>query len=233
MLQVANQQQIHRVAIIDDDDDWRDQLCWLVEDGGYEPICLTGPYGNDLNRLVDEAAKAADLVLCDYNLAPSGLAQFKGALVVEELYRRRKPSALVTSFRTEATELIYKRRSIPKIIDRDQFAPEGILPLFEGCLMEFANNPPSERRAHRTLIHVAEIKDEGTTSAKVIAFLPAWNSERAVSFPLDLVDAPVRSLVRKGGWLLAYVNIGASIEEDLFYLDFQIAPELDDNDGLA
>lgn len=233
MLQALGQNQVHKVAIIDDDEDWREQLCWLVEEGGYEPVTLAGPYGNDIDRLVDEAAQSADFVLCDYNLAARGLAQFKGAVVVERLFQRQKPTALITSFRAEATELIYKRQLIPKVIDRDEFSPENISTLFTACQMEFQNNPPAERRRHKAMIHVEEIIEKGANTAEVIAILPAWNLMRAVSFPLDLIDEPVRSAVEKGSWLIANVNIGAHEEEDLFYFGFQMAPEPDVEDGLT
>jgi hypothetical protein len=93
-------------------------------------------------------------------------------------------------------------------------------------------NIPSHRVALRSLVHVEERTTESGIQV-VDAVIPGWNPNTKVRFPLDLIAHDLWDAVRAGAYFIAFVNRGAEKEEDLFLERFELAPEVDPNDGLA
>jgi hypothetical protein len=85
------------------------------------------------------------------------------------------------------------------------------------------------RKPHRTLLR---IEDVGRESIDVI--IPGWNPHRAVRLPKSLIPESFwESQLKIGEHLFAQINIGAEKASDLYFKDFEVAPELDSDNGLA
>ena len=61
----------------------------------------------------------------------------------------------------------------------------------------------------------------------------SWNPYRAVRFPISLIPSDLHGKLAPDVALFAHVNIGAEKSDDLYFREFELAPEPDDDDGLA
>jgi len=66
-------------------------------------------------------------------------------------------------------------------------------------------------------------------------FVPSWNPHRAVRFPASLIPENLRDLLKPNITirLFAHVNTSAEKSDDLYFEKFELAPEPDEDDGLA
>ena len=55
--------------------------------------------------------------------------------------------------------------------------------------------------------------------------MPAWKPDAEVRFPLELIPKSIRGEDLRGRVYIARVNIGAVREEELFFENFEAAPE--------
>jgi hypothetical protein len=102
---------------------------------------------------------------------------------------------------------------------------------FEICRSEFKNKIPSFRKPYRAMVRVVELGTDSGVSF-VEAFVPQWNPQKAVRFPACLLGK-LEEIVKPDMLFIAKINIGARNAEELFFEEFEIAPEPDPNDGLA
>jgi hypothetical protein len=63
--------------------------------------------------------------------------------------------------------------------------------------------------------------------------ISGWNPYRVVRFPASLMSIDLQDVLTSETRLFARVNIGAENADDLYFRDFELAPEPDDDDGLA
>ena len=98
----------------------------------------------------------------------------------------------------------------------------------EYCIREIQGEPASTRRAHRSLIRVVELLGEAGEEV-IDAYVPSWNPHQAVRFPKALLG-PLAEQVAAGSRLYAQVNVGALSADDLFFRDFEAAPEPTNDD---
>ncbi len=90
----------------------------------------------------------------------------------------------------------------------------------------------SSRKSYRTIVRITNI-DEKSHERVVDAFIPGWNPRKAVRFPASLVPEHLQDALKPNRCLFAHVNIGAEKSDDLYFEKFELAPEPDENDGLA
>ncbi len=215
------------VTVVDDDELMREDLAYWLEQGGFEPRPLNGPYGRDLDRLVEDAAKGADFVLCDNRLATHGFLEYPGTEVVARLNARRKPTVLVTQYAgPDAARIKRFLPQMPIIISRAELDTVDFRSAFEACEQELNGSPPPQRKAYRTIVQIDSVGD--SEPGTVVAFVPSWKLEDAVTFPLSLFPKELRGAVLPGVSFFAEVNINAESASDLFYQHFEIAPEPQD-----
>jgi hypothetical protein len=121
---------------------------------------------------------------------------------------------------------------VPILLSSENFDdPETIRECFRICGQEVWDGVLSlQRRPWRTIIQIEEVDFKIKT---VDALVPGWNPDVKVRFPLDLIDRYLHDRVESGRHFFARVNTCAEREEDLFFYDFELAPEVDPNDGLA
>jgi hypothetical protein len=200
----------------------------LVSEAGYEPIIL-GPRFDRVEDLVAKVLDSADAAICDHRLRPRGFAQFDGAEAVAALTMERVPSLLVTQYIDIDSDVSIRRwrYRVPVLLSRDDADPDRIVQGLNECVRELRGEHPSSRRPWRTLIQVDEL-DRESGERVIDAHIPSWNPHQAVRFPVALVPRALRANLVPGAYLFAKVNIGAERAEDLYFNDFELAPEPED-----
>ncbi len=224
---------IETIAVIDDDKDAAETACWAIEAAGYKPTIITGSY-NDVIKLANVVRQKAQGALCDHRLAPYGLANFVGASLVAKLYDFGFPAILHTQYSDIDRDVSIRkwRQKIPILLSRDELNGEAISEGIRVCSAELHGEVSSLRKPYRTLIQILGITNE--SGQKVVdTIVPSWNPSRAVRFPISLIPNKLHARLTIGMWLFTYVNIGALDTADLYFDQFELAPEPNNDDGLA
>lgn len=214
-----------RIAIIDDNSDARKLASIEVRDAGFDyflPDVVPQKIADMANLIKHNAAGA----LCDHRLAFGSYASFQGAELVAFLYDIGIPALLVTQYSEIDSDVSIRkwRRKIPTLISREDMSAESIKSGFEKCILELEGIKNAERTPHRTLVRVTG-REQESGEAVIDAVIPGWNPQKAVRFPLSLIDPAIQKKVQPECRLFAYINIGASESEDLFFEGFELAPE--------
>jgi len=226
------------VAIVNDDEVYQDSWSLQVAEAGYEPYIVRRPVNRpfySVEELADEVERHALFAVFDHRLAPRNFAQFTGAATIAALYdRHRTAPLLVTTWERQDAETTIRlhRKKVPVLLSAQDFDDPGVIrDCLTACAREVRDRQvPSERRPWRTAV---QIEDRDDRIGVVDALIPGWNPEAKVTFPLDLIAPELRDLAVPGQVFFALVNTGAERDEDLFFSDFELAPEPDPNDGLA
>jgi CheY-like chemotaxis protein len=219
-----------KIAIIDDEKDLAEVTSWEVEEAGYEPCLFIHGNLKNVNELASRIRESTECAVCDHRLSNSGFANFYGAELVATLYDWKFPSVLITQYTEMDTSLSIRkwRHKIPVLLSRDQADASNIAKGIEDCRSELKGDISSIRKPYRTIVRIANIDKES-----IEAFVPGWNPHKAVCFPTSLVPENIRDVLKPNIRLFAHVNIGAEKSDDLYFKKFELAPEPDENDGLA
>lgn len=222
------------IAIVDDDKSLAETTAWDVEDAGYQPFLLKNDHFHNVNELASLIIENSQGAVCDHRLSNSGFANFLGAELVAALYDRKFPSLLITQYTEMDTSFSIRkwRHKIPVLLSREEADASTISRGIEVCKSELYGKIPSTRKSRRTIVSITNIdKESGETV--VDAFVPSWNPHKAVRFPASLVPEHLRNALKPDVYLFAYVNTGAEKSDDLYFEKFELAPEPDEDDGLA
>lgn len=220
------------VAVIDDSPDLAEETCYQLEEVGYQWKTFLGPF-KDVGELAQQLAEQTYAVICDHRLREGGLADFYGSELVAALYDLKKPAILITQYLNDShTTIGAFRRKIPVLLARDELTPMSLKQGISQCASELDGSISRERRPRRTIIRVEQISQEFGQDV-IEAFIAGWKPRQAVRFPASLIPEYILNNVQTGTRLFAKVNVGAPKSEDLFFENFELAPELDENDGLA
>lgn len=206
------------VTIVDDDPEYRESLAEELQDFNITPHVIEGRYGDDLPQLVRDIESHDDgLVICDYRLQGRNFANFNGTRLIRALAQAQRPAMLITMFQdTNRLDLRKNRASLPVVVGRNQFNPDDLGTYAEVCRRELANNPIDERRPHRTLIRIEEIR-KTPSSYDLYVVVPAWRPEEVLTLPAGCVPNDLLPNICDGRYLLGDVNIGAPTESELFF----------------
>ncbi len=217
------------IAIVDDVLENAEALSVSVEICGCKPLIFTDNL-EDLNSLLEEIMQKANGVLCDNRLGYQTRAAFWGVEAVAGWFDRKFPAILVSEYTDRDSKISIRRlrRKIPFVIPQDMVDKQSIIEGFIVCQQEINDQPPSFRKPRRTIVHIADFGDDYVES-----FIPQWNPHRAVTFPRSLLGKYDNNEIKIGMLFIADVNIGANSADELFFDNFELAPEPDDNDGLA
>lgn len=225
---------IKKVAIVDDDAQSRKGFELMLEDEGYEPFVLKGAYRSAV-ELAEFISENADAALCDHRLRHGGMADFDGAELVFELQKKGCPAILISQYlHVDASTTVRSfRRLIPVAVTRADFDYQDLNALFEKAVAEIEGKFGQNRAAHRSLVYISSISGEGISKIADV-FVIGWNPQDAVRIPFSVIakDIP-RQHIKEGASFIANINIGADDSDELYFSDFEIAPEPDENDGLG
>jgi CheY-like chemotaxis protein len=224
---VKSKKTSRRLAIVDDNPSHRTLLGLKATLAGFEPVPLQQTYPNidDLLRGIRKAQVYG--ALCDHRLREGNFAGFDGAEAVAALYDKQKPAILVTDYGRVDIETSIRtfRRRIPVLISTSEALPERIIRGLEACEREVVQNEiPISRRPRRALVMIDEVV-QSPNGGQVIAFVPQWRANEAVSFPELIVPIRLRAQLKKDRFLIAWVNTDAELNEDLFFENFEQPPD--------
>lgn len=218
------------VAIVDDDGDDRLALQDTLDEAEYTTIVREAPISDTSELMSWLSDVGADAIGCDHFLSGSDYAGFHGAEAMSLIYREMKlPGFLTSAFIATggALEIRRERQFLPSVVHKGDWSPDVLRHAIEYCARELGGDIPLGRRAQRTGIEITRFHSYRRDPV-VEAILPGWNPRSSVEFPLDLIqDEELKTNVVAGQvtWLIAWVNVGAESAEDLFFLDFEAAPE--------
>jgi ActR/RegA family two-component response regulator len=222
------------IAIVDDDKSLAETTAWDVEEAGYQPFLLKNEHFHNVNELASLIIENSQGAVCDHRLSNSGFANFFGAELVAALYDRKFPSLLITQYTEMDTSFSIRkwRHKIPVLLSREEADASTISRGIEVCKSELYGKIPSTRKSRRTIVSITNI-DQESGEMVVDAFVPSWNPYQAVRFPASLVPEHLRDILKPDVYLFAHVNTGAEKSDDLYFEKFELAPEPDEDDGLA
>ena len=225
-----------RVAIVDDVSDSAENAAWIAEEAGLEPAIISegsGPFGDTSQLLKIVRNENCSAVICDHRLSRTVFASFTGAEFVSRIYQEYMPGILVSTFAAidSDTSIRLHRANLPSVISRADLDPDLIIDGLHRCEAELNGDIAPDRRSRRTLIRVIDMYSDGATPV-VEAILHSWDPDRAVRFPVNVIDneqivgvltSDPMCKVR----LFAEVNVGCIDESGLFFRSFEFAPEPD------
>lgn len=223
-----------KVAIVDDDADEAAMAELEVVEAGFQPFVISkGRHYEAVEELAAVIEEQAQAAICDHRLRTRGLANFEGAELAARLFDLGIPNVLITQFLMDAGVTIRQYRDkIPVLLSRAEVNSSSIKNGLERCGAEMSGAVTPERKSHRSLVRVEEVREEAGETV-VDAVVLNWKPHQAVRFPRSLVPEHLHSALAPDVWLLALVNVGADKPEDLFFKDMSLAPEPDPDDGLA
>jgi hypothetical protein len=232
-LRIPSDYDIQEIAIIDDESTDAQIPEREVEAAGFKPIIVNRSFRKieELAAFIKAEAQAA---LCAHRLADYGFAHFYGAKLVASLYDLKIPAILITQYSDIDNDVSIRkwRDKIPVLLNRDEADAESIRRGIENCVLELLGRLPETRIPYRVLLRITNITDESGERV-VDVIIPGWNLYRAVRFPVSLIPLVFHDKLTPGVRLFARVNIGAAKSDDLYFREFELAPEPDDDDGLA
>lgn len=216
------------VAIVDDMVYERETLEGELEEAGHGVIPREAPLPSldDLSAWLVESK--ADAFVCDQRLSVSNYAPFPGAEAVCRAFRSHQlPSLLVSSYiHDEVTSIRRWRADVPVLIGKNQLDPDLLNEGFALGKAELEGDIPIARIPRRTGIHIESVDAQNLGQVDVI--VPGWDERSTVELPLNMIEEDgLREDVRKRqiDWLIAKVNIDAEDANDLFFTDFERAPD--------
>ena len=217
------------VAIIDDDPDAACITRMAVEDADQEAFLVdtdaelqAAPSERGIQLMFERIRDKASVVVCDHRLRLGGFAMFEGAEFVAHAINNDLPAILISQFIDQDYDVSirYWRAHLPSVISRDNFRAQTFSQALELCQSELSGIYTPERRKHRVLVRVADIRTKGDQPV-VDAIVPSWSTSTAVRFPLSIVPFDLRQNLKTGDRIIANVNVGADRAEDLFFSDIE------------
>jgi len=226
-------QGIRRVAIVDDSRDEMVLRAAQLMRMGIE-ACRIFPSGNNVENLVDQVRGCADGAICDNVLQHGSTASFYGAEAVARLYDYRIPAILITQFFDQDYDVSIRkwREKIPVVLRKEDVEPVLIETGLLACLREYQNDIPPSRQTCRTLIRVIRLEQEAGEQV-VDALVLSWDAQHPVRFPAALLSPNLQQSLAIDQYFIARVNTGAESPADLFFADFELAPEPITEDNLV
>lgn len=223
--------ELRRIAIVDDNLHEADAMSEIVRDAGYESVILQPPF-DDVQDLLVNVQRQASAAICDHRLR--GRGRFTGAEAVACFTNVKFPALLVTQYIGSDADVSIRlwRHRIPVLLSRDEADSVRIAAGIEECIREIQGEYPRGRRPWRTMIQIdgtAEDTGERLVEARVLS----WNPREVVRFPEALVPPDLRGLLVPDAYMFAMVNIGAERADDLFFYDFEAAPEPEGEESLG
>ena len=232
-LRIPRYAHIHKLAIVDDESSDAQIPEWEVEAAGFEPLLINQRFRSieDLAAFIQMEAQG---VLCAHRLADYGFSRFYGAKLVASLYDLKIPALLISRYAHIDNDVSIRkwRDKVPVLLHSDEADAERIKRGIEQCLAELHGDVPESRRPYRVLLRITDVAYESTEKV-VDAILPGWNPRKAVRFPVSLLPPELQEKVAPDVAFFARVNIGTDNVDELYFREFELAPEPDDEDGLA
>lgn len=218
-----------RVAVADDNPDYRRHKSNLVALAGFDPVQLPGQYRVVDDLIRDLKSTGASALLCDHKLSEGNYAGFQGVEVVAKLYGSETPAILVTDYVDSVLKYSIRkhRKFVPVLIRGSDLLPSVIQEGIGAWEREVISHElPVERRPRRTFVVIDEVANQANGLVYTV-LIPRWREHEAVSLPQDSIPSDIRPELKKGSILIANVNTEADRIDDLYFDNFELTPDED------
>lgn len=217
---------IERILVVDDNASVRETYAFPIEAAEREAVIREESLGSLEVFLANPLQ--ADAAVSDYQLSPGNYANFDGARLVSEWYKRRFPAILCTQFdKANVARFRVLRRWMPVVMRPDELDQDTLMHGLELAQREFRESFVPARRPWRALVHFVEFSEEDNyANAKV----PGWGEEivalRAKDLPPE-VRASVRQAQDRDEQFQCYAtaNLGAERNEELYLSGWEVLAE--------
>ena len=225
-----------KVAVVDDERFMAEVAADIAEEAELVPIIFSdgdGPF-RDVAQLLERIRKRGCIaVVCDHRLSGTPFASFLGAELMASLYNEHIPGLLLSTFAGVDSDSTIRRyrASIPCLVSRGHLDPDNMLRGLRLCESELNGHFAPERYSRRTLMRVVGVGPSSVDGGVAVdAIMHSWDPDCGVRFPLDLIEdrqIQQRLLNDFNGemHLFAQVNVDCQDSMDLFFRDFELAPE--------
>lgn len=224
MCQPKKANNLIRIAIYDDESGFRENMADIILDAGFDPVPINQPFGSLPDCIL--GLKQFDRAVLDHRLSPGNFADFLGVVAVKELYSTNFPVLLMSAW-DETPEAIEElqpyRRQLAKVITKSDACEDLLIEGFDKCIGEFHGSFELDRRPARTLMRIVSCGD-----TRVNAYIPSWGPKTGVSFPKIIIPGALHPHVIEDAWFCAEVNTGADSLDELYFENFTLPPEIDD-----
>lgn len=217
MARAIEGKQIDRVVILDDNKASRQAIIETVADGNVNAVPVDGPL-RGFDEAIRQITTTGDALVSDLHLTEGRYADFDGARVVAEVYRRGFPGVLYTAWAEPKLDEIRRyRRWMPAVIDcEDATDPEAFFLGFQLCLKEFSGHFSATRKPWRVLVRVEEAILAGPTP-KVCVVIPGWHATRVIKLlPVDIPKSVLKEIELGKNRFHAMANKGAESAGELY-----------------
>lgn len=217
---------IQRILVVDDNPSVRESYAFPIEAAEREAVIQEDSLGSLESFLANQLH--ADAAVSDYQLSPGNYANFDGARLVSEWYKRNFPAILCTQFdKANVARFRVLRRWIPVVMRPDELDQDSLMHGLELTQREFRDSFVPARRPWRALVHFVEFSDEENyANAKV----PGWGEEivalRAKDLPPNL-KLRIKTAQDRDEQFQCYAiaNLGAERNEELYLSDWEVPTE--------
>ena len=108
---ILHNKPIHKIAIVDDNDEARNAMSEMILDAGFDPIPYSEIKEHSLGEFISRIIQDSDGAIFDYNLSPGNYANFDGAEAVVWLYDMEFPAILLTQVQGyDSVKIVSKRK---------------------------------------------------------------------------------------------------------------------------
>jgi CheY-like chemotaxis protein len=222
------------VVVIDDEKAYAETTAGVVEEAGLIPTIISEGDGKfqRTQELLDRVLTAGcSAVICDHRLSHTPFASFSGAEFLANLYQQNIPGVLLSTYSAldDDCSIRLHRARIPSLISRSHLGPDQILQGLRRCEAELSGHIAPERQQRRTLVRVVEVSTEAGIPV-ADAIVHTWDPDLAVRFPISVIEDPQIRYSLKHNFsgvlrLFAKVNVGCQDASELFFKEFELAPE--------
>jgi hypothetical protein len=210
---------LETVKLVEDDKMVRASLRSQVEFAELTAIEEVGPRLGTLEAYLSRPFDA-DAGISDFQLVPSGYANFNGAELVAAWYRKSIPALLCTRFEHSQIDVIRPhRRNIPVLMAPDELTPESLLAGLRMCMDEFEGKFVAARKPWRAQVHFVAVDPDDARA--YLVELPAWGRELIVKVRINDLPSALRARLAPGFRCFAQSNIGAEMSDDLYISDWE------------
>jgi CheY-like chemotaxis protein len=209
---------IEKIGIVDDNEEGRNTLSYIVEDASLEPI-LQNESVTNLEEYLTSLRDNFDGIVTDHHLRKvKSYFPIDGAEFAAKCYGLNIPSLLVTRYeQSEILEIRKFREHIPVVLTPDEYDPDSLIAGLVKCMNEFNGILTMGRKSWRTLIRVDDVKED----KNIYIIIPAWNSQQAISLNMNNLPENLQKVIKPDMRFFAKVNIGNENSNELFIKDWE------------
>lgn len=228
---MINFSELQTVANLDDVEDDREMTTFAIQAAGFVPITM--PPMPNVDKALGWMKLNAQALVSDHNLRWGNAAPFSGAELARRCNNEGIPAVLVTGYVSDTlTSIREHRRGVPEVVLRAELDGDRLSHALEAVCDELGTGPPKRREPRRALVRVDRV-NPGTQQIDVV--ISQWDPRIKVSLPARMLgphNLPdnLEALIDRR--FFAIVNTGAEAEQELYFDQFEEAPDEPDEDAL-